>query len=359
MRGGSAACPHARLEASMMDNWPHRILILTEVSAEGGDFGRSFAAGLRSQGCEVTFAERYAYWPNDFDLILAYGPFSIAGSMLPVGGRLLSLPADQRPKFVWWLTEGIPDRSIPQWLIDLLARARLRLDRSITSGYSSTRSMSQARWLRGHRLRVIGELKWFNRHHLLDVLVVTASVRAEYLRQHGLRPIVVPLGYDPDQYGRDLNLTRDMDVCFLGQVAPSRRLNLLTHLTRDLERRGISVSIHSTLYAVERTRFLNRSKIMLNILRAPHDYVGQRLLLGAANKALVVSEPMQDCAPLVAGQHLVVAPIDQLADTIEYYLKNEPARRSIVDDAYRFIQQEMPIERSMKPILDQARAVRS
>ena len=81
----------------MIDHWPQRVAISTEYRDEGGDFGRSFAAGLRAQGSHVTFFQRAENWSNDFELVLAHGPFSLAGSMLPIGQKLLSLPIDQRP----------------------------------------------------------------------------------------------------------------------------------------------------------------------------------------------------------------------------------------------------------------------
>ena len=50
---------------------------------------------------------------------------------------------------------------------------------------------------------------------------------------------------------------------------------------------------------------LNRAKIMLNISRYPGQLTGKRLILGMANKTLVVSEPMYLSEPYKSGQHYV------------------------------------------------------
>ena len=97
---------------------------------------------------------------------------------------------------------------------------------------------------------------------------------------------------------------------------------------------------------------------MLNVLRAPQDFVGQRFLLASANKSLVISEPLLDHEPFVPGQHLVIAPLEKIPDTIQYYLANENKRREIVDRAYQFVTSELTSVNSVGRILAKARQVR-
>ena len=327
-----------------MAPWPRKVLILYEGANQGGDFGGSFAAGFRSFGCDVEFLPRAASWHASYDLILAYGPFTKASSMLPAARQLLALSMEQRPVFVWWLTEGVPPLWMPRWVVAAASRARLALDRWNALAH-------------GHRLRVLGELRWLYARGVLDVLAVTSESRATYLRRFGLRPIVVPLGYHPDYYGADLGLSRDVDVCFIGNLAAPRRRRLFARVSGELRARNIAITAQEQLYDAARTRFLNRCRIMLNIMRAPQDFVGQRFLLGAANKTLIVSEPLNDSQPFVAGRHLVVAPITQLADTIAHYLAHDDERQRITDEAHRFVTHELTIAQMVGRILEQARAV--
>jgi spore maturation protein CgeB len=132
---------------------------------------------------------------------------------------------------------------------------------------------------------------------------------------------------------------------------------VLERVQQELESRGIEISVTTHLYGENRTRFLNRTKVSLNILRAPQDWVGQRFLLGAANKTLIISEPINDSEPFVAGHHIVIAPIEKLAETIAFYLSHSKERLKIVEEAHRFVTQELTITQMIGRILDRAREI--
>jgi hypothetical protein len=254
---------------------------------------------------------------------------------------------------VWWLTEGVPDRRIHPF-VGPLSALRLAADGWLArraNGHAASPRLEPL--TRGHRLRIFGELQWFADHGVMDVLAVTSESRARFLRGHGLSPVVVPLGYHPAHFGLDLGLERDIDVLFLGQPGPSRRRRILEGVTAELGEAGVQVVAPAAAYGEKRTRLLNRSRILLNILRAPQDFVGQRFLLGAANKALVVSEPAEDTAPFVPGRHLVVAPVERLAETVVAYLRDEPARQRLADEAHRFATAELSVERMVGRVLDE------
>lgn len=337
--------------------WSPRVAISYEGSEFGGDFGLSFAKGFEAHGCEIAWVERRQRIPSDADLVLAYGPFRLSSSMLPLARQLASMPPHRRPVLVWWLTEGIPDPRLPTPLVAALSHLRLVLDETMRQrvDQESQESSQPARWLRaGHRLRVYGELHWLKQHGVLDVLAVTSESRARYLQARGLDCVVVPLGYDR-HYGMDMQLARDIDVCFLGNIRASRRHQFLSRVVDELKEHGIAVQVKTHLYGDARTQYLNRVRVMLNILRAPQDFVGQRFLLAAANKVLVVSEPLADSAPFVPGRHLVVTPHAQLADTIRYYLNHPEERQRIVEEAYRLVTQELTVTRMIGTILERAR----
>lgn len=333
-----------------------RTVILSEATEFGGDFEISFAAGLEANGCQVAWGKRDESFPTDVDMVLAYGPFTRASSMLPAARRLAALPRHARPLFAWWLTEGIPDPRLPFPLVELGSRVRLTLDHHLSPAPPKTRL---ARWLgSGHRLRVYGELKWLQAHGVLDVLAVTSPVRARYWQARGLNPIVVPLGYEERSYGKASGLPRDIEVGFLGDTRSSRRFRILRRVSGELSTRGIRVDIQNGLYGNARTRFLNRTRILLNILRAPQDFVGQRFLLAGANKTLIVSEPLQDSEPFQDGQHIVVAPTGELTERIVHYLAQEDERAQLVENAYQLVTRELTIKNMVARILQHAQTRR-
>jgi hypothetical protein len=182
---------------------------------------------------------------------------------------------------------------------------------------------------------------WAHRHGLPDVLAVTSARRVGWLRALGIEGLFVPTAYGPS-HGRDFGLARDIPVAWVGGTRRSgeRRERLLARLIEDLSRRGIAVHRFDNLWDQKRTEVLNRTKILLNLLRHPHDFTGHRLLLGAANKALVVSEPMDE-EPLRPGRHMIQAPVDELADRVIYYLEHEDERRQITEAAYELVTTEL------------------
>jgi spore maturation protein CgeB len=78
---------------------------------------------------------------------------------------------------------------------------------------------------------------------------------------------------------------------------------------------------------------------------------GQRLILGMANMALVMSEPMYKPAPYVPGKHYVSATLEEMPQIIRYYLAHEDERETIAREGHRFVTQEVTLERSVSQIL--------
>jgi hypothetical protein len=203
-----------------------------------------------------------------------------------------------------------------------------------------------------HRLRIYGELMWAHRHGLPDVLAVTSARRVQWLRTLGIEAIHVPTGYGRT-HGRDLGLTRDIPVAWIGSrggLLGERRFRVLNRITKDLARRGVAVQHWFELHGEERTEVLNRTKILLNLLKSSQDFTGHRLLLGAANKALVASEPMVDSEPLQPGRHMIQAPVAELADRIVYYLEHEDERRRITEAAYELATTRLSMPRALETI---------
>jgi hypothetical protein len=254
---------------------------------------------------------------------------------MDVSRHLLSIPNSQRPRFAFWLTESPPPQSWPKWLVRVGSEMRIGADRILGVAGGQKKTNWKRFLLRGHRLRIVGELRWAKNRGLLNVLAVTCASRASYYRHW------------------------DIDVAFLGNPMASRRRHVLSNLIAQLRNRNIHVEVKTGLYGLERTYFLNRVQIFLNILRLPHDYTGQRFLLGAANKALVISESAVDFGPFIPGNHLVSAPLDQLADTIEAYLKDDKRRLEIVNEAYQFVTGELHINNIVRRILDASRKERN
>jgi hypothetical protein len=107
------------------------------------------------------------------------------------------------------------------------------------------------------------------------------------------------------------------------------------------------------VYGKERTRIFNRAKITLNLTRTWFDDNFSRFAMALPNRSLIVSEPLlPHCPQYKAGSHYVVAPIEDLAETILFYLDHELERMKIVDDAYQLSTTKLTLKNSVATIME-------
>ena len=70
------------------------------------------------------------------------------------------------------------------------------------------------------------------------------------------------------------------------------------------------------------------------------------MILGMANRSLVLSEPIYKPAPFLPGKHYVEAEVREMPEVLRYYRAHHSERSEIVDRAYRFVTQELRMETS-------------
>lgn len=252
--------------------------------------------------------------------------------------QLLGVPRESRPRVVVWHAEPLPLPSgapFPRQRLHARELAKILLrDNRATDPYTNSFLL--------RRLARAG---------LPDVLVVVAPDMAEFLAERGLGAETVPFGYDLS-FGSDLGLERDIDVLFLGALEVPRRKRLI----RRLQHEGVAVRAvgdwhDPTYWGENRTRLLNRTKILLNLSRYPGQSSGYRLILGMANGCLVVSEPMYRPEPFVPGTHFVSAMVDEMPALVEHYLGHEKERRKLARRGFEFVTQEATMTRAVVRIL--------
>ncbi len=252
--------------------------------------------------------------------------------------RLAGRPRHRRPLVVLWFSEPLPpprNARLPRPRLNSREIAKILLrDTRATDVYSN-------------HLR----LRSLARQGLPDVLVASTPGRCEFLAERGIDAHFAPLGYQAARHGDDLGLPRDIDVLFLGALVARRK-----KLLRRLERSGVALRkmgswTDPACWGENRTRLLNRTRIFLNIARYPGELPGLRLILGMANKALVVSEPIYDSGPYVAGRHLVCCSLEEMPEVIRHYLQRPGERDRIAAEGHRLVTEEVTLERSVQRIL--------
>lgn len=252
--------------------------------------------------------------------------------------QLIATAKRRRPQVLVWHTEPLPPpraAGLPRPRLNHREIAKILLrDRRATDVYSNY-----------FRLRSLA------RCGLPDVLAVSTLGRREFLAEHGIHGHWVPMGYHLS-HGRDMRLHRDTDTLFLGTLDVPRRRRLLRRLRRDgLDVVTVGSWFDPTTWGDSRNRLLNRTKVLLNLGRYPGELSGLRLILGMANKALVVSEPIYNPAPYVPGTHYVSAELAEMADAVRYYLAHDAERERIADEGHRLVTEEVTLTRSVSRIL--------
>lgn len=299
-------------------------------------------ADLEAIGCEASIFYHTEKIPKDLDVVLVDGPY---GSLVPLANQLVELPPDERPAFIFMMSEQLPNPAIPEWFRYWVGIVRSRLERW---AYYKTESGAwhERRWMRwitsvGTRFRYYGDLYWFRRAGILSLLVLSSHWTAGFLRERGFDPFLFPIGFVPDGWS-DYEVERDIPVLWLGKMGSKRRERLLTRIRAELEARGVPLMVidgveHPYVFGEERTKLLYRTKIVLNLLRRKWDDNSMRYVLSMPRKAMVVTEPTLPHTAFVPGEHLVEAPIDKISETICYYLEHDDERQRIAEQAYEEI----------------------
>ena len=250
------------------------------------------------------------------------------------------------PFVVVWHSEPLPlpkDAPFPRARLNLRELAKILLrDWRATDPYTNARVLARLASTR-----------------LYDLLVVSTPSRQAYLAERGIAAHAVPLGYHPS-YGRDLGIARDIDVLFLGDPNVPRRRRLLDQLrAKGVQVEALGSWFTTDTWGEKRTRLLNRTRILLNLQRFPGELSGQRMILGMANKALVISEPIFMPGPFLPGTHWVSATVDEMPEVIARHLGNEQNRQAIVEAGYDLVMNRLTLKQSAAQVLALAAAARS
>ena len=277
--------------------------------------------------------------PDGLALLTVHGPYR---SLAPLATQLLEYGSRPRPGLILTLTEQLPAPWIPEWIKLGASRLRAAAERIANRPDLHGTWSSNPRWAwltgRAHRFLYYGELCWLRETGLLSALVVSSRRTAAYLSQKGFDPLVPPSVRLHPRWGTDLGLERTIPVLWIGKVATARRQRILARIRKQLNARGVELMMvdgvqHPYLFGEERTQLLNRTKIVLNILREPWDDNSMRYHLAMANGALIVSEPTLRHTDFIPGRHMVEARVQDMADTLQYYLTHEQERSKLVRQA--------------------------
>ena len=327
-------------------------------SPDGSGIGDAIYLELEALGYRPFYFPLGSQVPEDAQVVFLFGPF---GKFLHIPARFSSLPREKRPKFVFWNTEGLPDPRLPRLVMDPFGLFRSWVGRLDSSPQPWVRRFSGRPPLSKLdssllRFRYLGDYLYASKKGWLDVFADISAVYAGYWYQRGIPSLIAPFGSHAGWYA-ELNLTRDIDVLWMGKRATRRRSEAIDRLRQELRAHGVEMCVVDNeerpfVFEKERTELLNRTKITLNLLRTWYDENSLRICLAAPNRSMIVSEPLLLHVPQYKpGVHYAAAPIKDLAKTILYYLEHEEERLRITENAYQVTTREVTFRKSMQTIM--------
>ncbi len=301
--------------------------------------------GFKENACEVSVATEDSVWDfGKLDFLVTYGPMQSMAWVVHRLSRMRNLP----PLFVWF-TEQAPQPTLPAFAVHSAARVRYAFESCLLRSRGNHRFAS-ALFSHGGRLLVLGEMLELRRQGFLGLIGVFTETNKSFLQRHGLPAMVLPMGYHRS-FGENLGLDRDIDVVFLGSTRDRRRKLIVSKLREEFVKRGIKFVIKDGsqecgyVWGKERASLLNRTKLVLNVMRQPWDDPVFRLLLTAPNKAMLLSEELlaTSMGPFCAGEHFAMAGLSEMVDITEYYLNRTDQRQRIAERAYEFVTRTLTI----------------
>lgn len=310
----------------------------------------ALADALTQAGASVrTLAHLRDADPARDDLLLVIGSPTLHPH-LPHGLGALRRAMPALRVFLWHM-EHLLDADTPP-LTQAALRLKARLERARRGDYSNTRA--------GNFLAI----REASRLALFDRVLVFTRRKADFLRARGMDADYLPLGHHP-VWGwteADDPAPRDIDVLFLGMLH-GRRQAIMDDIQAKLAPAGVRVQTNydfnpSGSWGEERNALLRRAKVFLSIYRYPGDGSGMRFSMGMGNGALVVSEPVADPDPFVAGRDFVQADVPALAGAILAALSDEPARLAMCRAAQDCLRESYSLQGSAERILALLRETR-
>lgn len=196
------------------------------------------------------------------------------------------------------------------------------------------------------------------------------AVRA--LRRRGVDAHLLRLGYHEswDHWtGRD-GVDRSTDILFMG-AETKRRSELLSSFGAALSRHECDLrlfgfedpvdgSTPAFLAGAAKLERLATAKVLLNIHRSEVPYFEwMRALEAIANGCVLVTEPAEGMAPLVASEHVVVSTAPRLIAEVEALLDDPTRRAAMADAAHALVRRELHMTHLLEaqlPAVEQAAA---
>lgn len=330
------------------------------------EIGQSVADGLSQRGLDAQVLPDGADGALAADVVLLVGgPSSLRRT---IGAIERAGPA--RPRVAAWLFEPLPPpeitlpevrRAVRYSAIRTGRRWMRPIMRLLSRPHDSALARRLGRDLTAGQLRFFLDTASFafrgTDRGWLDATFVSTLQKQRQLAGWGIASEFLPVGQQP-AFGRDLDGPRDIDLLFIGSRKDARRRRTLDAILAAARARGLSVHVpEAPIWGEDRTRLVNRARVLLHLHQFDWDTPWMRWMLAAANGAVVAGEPLSVPDPMRPGVDYLEAPTETLVEEIARLVADEPRRRRMLDDCRARIAATMTQESALDRLAERLTAL--
>lgn len=158
----------------------------------------------------------------------------------------------------------------------------------------------------------------------------------------------IPIGYHKSLDYTDIVAEIKYDAVFIGRTEDTRRAEVL----QEVAKRCKVYPNTKDVWGDNLFRVIRQSKVGLNIHNENMDtFEIWRIIRFLCNKTLIVSEPISDSIPLVAGKHFISASRDEFPDVVRECVENIDRYKGFVEDAYEYVKNSFSFNLTTKKML--------
>jgi hypothetical protein len=126
---------------------------------------------------------------------------------------------------------------------------------------------------------------------------------------------------------------------------------MLKSLGDRMKEKGIPLTQIKGYRGEQRCEWLNRTRVLINLHKFSWSSAWIRFLMAARCRTLVVSEPMNDEHPMIAGVHYVSATLDEMPEVICKLLDEPVTIDRITSAAAMLCQHELTLLHSVEKLI--------
>lgn len=183
-----------------------------------------------------------------------------------------------------------------------------------------------------------------NYDYIVDVSNYNSGIYKELGRKIDF---IIPTAYHENFKFSSKSAQKNQYEClFFGRYKDKpRRIKILNYLTRF----NSFYPKFESIYDQKLKSAIVQSRIVINIHQSNMNFPEWlRIMLGMANKKLVISESISHISPLVANKHIVISNWRAMPKRIQYFLKHQREYKKITKQGYNFIKKKYRMDRFIK-----------